>query len=661
MLVPAGHTEGIFPASLGLVKALNDNGVKAVLFNPFGGKCKDACDSENTISPCCAFKQIASGKKSEVLEAIVANYHKLLDESKAEIVVIEGICCAPFDKDELNADICHAMDADIITVTYGTCCKAQTGVDNTLLRFGNAGKNRVLGDIVVNKGAPRDACGRIKLVLSCCGCCCGEDKGKDEKCCCAQKEEPAITNVLATVPFDTEFFAPPAGALACCLDGTVTGDDKARGFKLVFDGDAVDERDVLVTRNVPAETKAAVVILTSGVTGEVKGCKAVITTAKSTLETVQALADLPPLPPPCCECKGKIAAATAGLFDRKVIDLLKNYDKKRVPLMSPAAFRYKLTALARAAHKRIALPEGNEPRTVVAASKVAAQKIAVPILFGKKDDILAVAKEKGVTLGEGVEFVDPDQVRDKYIDRLVELRQKKGMTPEKAVEMLKDNVALATMMIERGEIDGLVSGAVHTTANTIRPAFQILKTAPGAKLVSGGFFMLMPEQVFFYADCAVNLNPNPDELSEIAIQSADTAKAFGIEPRVAMVSYSTLGSGKGPDVDLVTAATELVRQKRPDILVDGPLQYDAAVMPNVAAQKAPGSKVAGKATVYIFPSLSCGNTVYKAVQRSAHLVSVGPLLQGLRKPVNDLSRGALVDDIVYTIAVTAVQATQVKG
>ena len=326
--------------------------------------------------------------------------------------------------------------------------------------------------------------------------------------------------------------------------------------------------------------------------------------------------------------------------------------------MSPAAFRYKLTDLARKAHKRIALPEGDEPRTVKAAAAVAEQNIAVPVLIGNKAKILSVAKEQGVTLGAGVEFVDPDEIRQNYVDRLVELRSKKGVTPEKALELLQDNVFLATMMIDRGEVDGLVSGAVHTTANTIRPPLQIIKTAPNAKLVSAIFFMLMPEQVYVYGDCALNIKPTADELSEIAIQSADTAKAFGIDPRVAMVTYSTMNSGKGEDVDLMKEATELVKQKRPDIAVDGPLQYDAAVMPNVAAQKAPGSPVAGKATVFIFPTLSTGNTVYKAVQRSANLVSIGPMLQGMKKPVNDLSRGALVDDIIYTIAVTAIQASQ---
>ncbi len=311
-----------------------------------------------------------------------------------------------------------------------------------------------------------------------------------------------------------------------------------------------------------------------------------------------------------------------------------------------------------AANKRIALPEGDEPRTVCAAARVAAAKIAVPVLYGKKDAILAVAKEQGVSLDEGVEFIDPEDIREKYVPRLVELRKSKGLTEEDARALLQDNVFLATMMLEANEVHGLVSGAVHTTANTIRPALQVIKTAPGASLVSAIFFMLMKEQVYVFGDCALNLNPDADQLAQIAIQSADTAKAFGIDPRVAMITYSTGKSGKGPDVDLMTEATKKAQELRPDLVIDGPLQYDASVMPDVAAQKAPGSKVAGKATVFIFPSLSTGNTVYKAVQRSADVVAIGPMLQGLNKPVNDLSRGALVDDIVYTVAITAIQAGQ---
>jgi len=212
------------------------------------------------------------------------------------------------------------------------------------------------------------------------------------------------------------------------------------------------------------------------------------------------------------------------------------------------------------------------------------------------------------------------------------------------------------MMLALGEVDGLVSGAIHTTANTVRPAFQLIKTAPGFSLVSSIFFMLLPEQVVVYGDCAINPDPTATELAEIAIQSADSAAAFGIEPRVAMISYSTGESGTGSGVDKVREATKIAQERRPDLMIDGPLQYDAAAIESVGKQKAPDSKVAGRATVFVFPDLNTGNTTYKAVQRSANVVSVGPMLQGLNKPVNDLSRGALVEDIVYTIALTAIQA-----
>ncbi|SQB28794.1 phosphate acetyltransferase [Citrobacter koseri] len=241
-------------------------------------------------------------------------------------------------------------------------------------------------------------------------------------------------------------------------------------------------------------------------------------------------------------------------------------------------------------------------------------------------------------------------VRESYVARLVELRKSKGMTETVAREQLEDNVVLGTLMLEQDEVDGLVSGAVHTTANTIRPPLQLIKTAPGSSLVSSVFFMLLPEQVYVYGDCAINPDPTAEQLAEIAIQSAESAIAFGIEPRVAMLSYSTGTSGAGSDVEKVREATRLAQEKRPDLMIDGPLQYDAAVMADVAKSKAPNSPVAGRATVFIFPDLNTGNTTYKAVQRSADLISIGPMLQGMRKPVNDLSRGALVDDIVYTIA-----------
>lgn len=332
--------------------------------------------------------------------------------------------------------------------------------------------------------------------------------------------------------------------------------------------------------------------------------------------------------------------------------------ERRLP---PSAFRYELIQKARAAKKSIVLPEGDEPRTVKAAIRCTEKGIARCVLLADPEKVRHVAEGQGLHLPAGLEILDPDSIRENYVAPMVELRKNKGLTAPQALAQLEDNVVMGTMMLALGEVDGLVSGAVHTTANTVRPALQLIKTAPGSSLVSSVFFMLMPEQVLVYGDAAINPNPNAQELADIAIQSADSAKAFGITPRVAMISYSTGESGSGEDVNKVKEATKLVRERRPDIVVDGPLQYDAASVLSVGRQKAPDSPVAGQATVFIFPDLNTGNTTYKAVQRSAGVVAVGPMLQGLRKPVNDLSRGALVDDIVYTIALTAIQAMQTEG
>jgi phosphate acetyltransferase len=293
--------------------------------------------------------------------------------------------------------------------------------------------------------------------------------------------------------------------------------------------------------------------------------------------------------------------------------------ERRLP---PSAFRYELIQKARAANKRIVLPEGDEPRTVRAAVRCVEKGIARCVLLAKPDKVRQVADGLGLTLPDGLEILDPDVIRANYVAPMVELRKSKGMTAPQAEAQLEDTVVI------------------------------------GTTLVSSVFFMLMPEQVLVYGDAAINPNPNAQELADIAIQSADSARAFGITPRVAMLSYSTGESGTGEDVEKVKAATGLVKETRPDIIIDGPLQYDAASVLSVGKQKAPDSPVAGRATVFIFPDLNTGNTTYKAVQRAAGVVAVGPMLQGLRKPVNDLSRGALVDDIVYTIALTAIQSTQ---
>lgn len=335
--------------------------------------------------------------------------------------------------------------------------------------------------------------------------------------------------------------------------------------------------------------------------------------------------------------------------------------KREAKRLSPAQFRYNLIDFARKADMRIVLPEGAEPRTVAAAAICHEKGIARCVLLATREEVEAVAKERGINLPDSLEIIDPASLVEQYVEPMCELRKSKGLTPEDARKQLQDTVVLGTMMMAQNDVDGLVSGAVHTTANTIRPALQLIKTAPGASLVSSVFFMLLPNQVLAFADCAVNPNPTPEQLADIAIQSADSAKAFGIDPKVAMISYSTINSGSGPDVDAVIEATKLANEKRPDLAIEGPLQYDAATVPSIGQSKAPGSAVAGQATVLIFPDLNTGNCTYKAVQRSANVLSVGPLLQGLRKPVNDLSRGALIEDIVFTIALTAVQAKQMQG
>lgn len=333
----------------------------------------------------------------------------------------------------------------------------------------------------------------------------------------------------------------------------------------------------------------------------------------------------------------------------------------RQPRMSPAAFMYLLETLAQEQTRRIVLPEGLDPRIIKAAVTCHERRIARCTLLGDPSEVQRIAAAQDLELPEDLEILNPTQeLRVKYVDAMLELRKHKGLTKPMALAQLEDVCVLGTMMLAAGDVDGLVSGACHSTANTVRPALQLIKTRNDAKLISSIFFMLLPNQVVIYGDCAINPDPNAAELADIALQSAASAEAFGIEPRVAMLSYSTGTSGKGSDVDKVREATHIAQEQRPDLLIDGPLQFDAACTVDVASTKAPNSKVAGKATVLVFPDLNTGNTTYKAVQRTANVVAVGPMLQGLRRPVNDLSRGCLVDDIVYTIALTAIQANQAE-
>ncbi|WP_444757569.1 phosphate acetyltransferase [Pseudomonas sp. A014] len=328
--------------------------------------------------------------------------------------------------------------------------------------------------------------------------------------------------------------------------------------------------------------------------------------------------------------------------------------------LSPAVFRYQLIQRAQQANKRIVLPEGAEPLLVQAAAICQARGIARCVLLAKPEEVEAVARAQGITLPADLEILDPELIRARYVEPMVELRKSRNLNAPMAEQQLEDPVVIGTMMLALDEVDGLVAGLVHSTANTIRPALQLIKTAPDCSLVSSVFFMLFPEQVLVYGDCIMNPHPSAVELAEIARQSAESAQAFGIAPRVAMLSYSSDSAASDEEVEKVREATRLAQQAEHDLLIDGPLQYDAAANPEIARQLAPHSQVAGRATVFVFPDLNTGNTTHKAVQRSADCVSLGPMLQGLRKPVNDLPRGAQVDDIVHTIALTAIQASHVR-
>jgi phosphate acetyltransferase len=354
----------------------------------------------------------------------------------------------------------------------------------------------------------------------------------------------------------------------------------------------------------------------------------------------------------------KVASAL-GLWSKRVdeAELVERLHLPRLERMTPLRFLHDLIERARAQRRHVVLPEGTDVRILRAAEILHRRDVCDLTLLGPEPDVRELAAANGIDLS-GINIVDPatSELRQKFAEKYAELRAHKGVDLAKALEIMQDGSYFGTMMVQLGVVDGMVSGAAHTTAHTIRPALEFVKTRDGVKIVSSVFLMLMPDRVLVYGDCAVNPDPNVEQLADIALASAETAAQFGVEPRVAMLSYSTGGSGSGEAVDEVRQATELVRQRRPDLAVEGPIQYDAAVDAAIAESKMPGSTVAGQATVFIFPDLNTGNNTYKAVQQSSGAVAVGPVLQGLRKPVNDLSRGCTVEDIVNTVAITAIQA-----
>ncbi len=387
----------------------------------------------------------------------------------------------------------------------------------------------------------------------------------------------------------------------------------------------------------------------------------ILTTTLGTFDTASAAA----------QTRGRVAVGSQRKVDTALslmeqhVDAATLLERMALPIpsvMTPQMFEYKLIDRARENRKHIVLPEGGDDRILRAAGRVLQRQVADLTILGDEASVRRRANELGVDIS-AARILAPAQSEytERFVQEYTAIRAHKGMTAERARDVIADISYFGTMMVHLGIADGMVSGAAHTTAHTIRPSFEIIKTAPGVSTVSSIFLMCLADRVLAYGDCAVVPDPSTQQLADIAISSAQTASQFGIDPRVAMLSYSTGDSGSGADVDKVRAATALVRERRPDLLVEGPIQYDAAVEQSVADQKLPDSLVAGKATVFIFPDLNTGNNTYKAVQRSAGAIAVGPVLQGLNKPVNDLSRGALVQDIVNTVAITAIQAQGVSA
>jgi phosphate acetyltransferase len=371
------------------------------------------------------------------------------------------------------------------------------------------------------------------------------------------------------------------------------------------------------------------------------------------------------------QTRGRLAADSQRKYDTALalfeqhVDadvLLRLLDVSRSEVVTPLMFEYDLLDRARSNPQHIVLPEGTDDRILRAASTLLRRGVVRLTILGDEGDIRARATELGLDTSEAniLSPFDPE-LRERFAEEYTRIRAHKGMRLEEARDTVTDVSYFGTMMVHLGMADGMVSGAAHTTAHTIRPGFEIIKTNPGVSIVSSVFLMCLEDRVLVYGDCAVNPDPNAEQLADIAISSATTASQFQIEPRIAMLSYSSGESGTGADVEKVRTATEIVRTRRPDLLVEGPIQYDAAVDAAVGKSKMPDSEVAGRATVFIFPDLNTGNNTYKAVQRSAGAVAIGPVLQGLRKPINDLSRGALVQDIVNTVAITAIQAQTISA
>ena len=613
---------------------------------------------------------LSQGRADQVVARIIERYHEATGEADAVLVVGSDFGQDAGDSgvhEELamNARLANEFGAVVIGVVDGAGRTPETvagtlrSAYHSLVQLGTTG-----AALIANRTAPADR----EAILG------------------AAALPPVPVYAL---PADPAISAPTLAEVTQALGARrILGDDDAfsrdalryvvgAAHVPVFldhlaDGGVVitpGDRDDLVTATFAAHAAGVVsvagVVLTLGevpdtrvldLVGKLRTDLPVISVDQDSFTTVASLAEL----------EGRLSAnnprkieVALGLFESNVDgrELSKRLDVARSDRVTPLMFEYELIDRARRHQRHVVLPEGGEERILRAAEVVLRRGVAQLTLLGRPDDISRRARELGLEIS-GAELVDPatSPLREEFAREYARLRAAKGVTLDHALDTVTDVNYFGTMLVHTGHVDAMVSGATHPTADTIRPAFEIIRTVPEVSVASSVFFMCLADHVLVYGDCAINPDPTAEQLADIALSSARTAARFKVTPRVAMLSYSTGLSGRGADVDKVAAATKLVRERAPELLVEGPIQYDAAVDPAVAATKLPGSTVAGQATVLIFPDLNTGNNTYKAVQRSAGAVAIGPVLQGLRKPVNDLSRGATVPDIINTIAITAIQA-----
>ncbi|WP_405397149.1 phosphate acetyltransferase [Streptomyces microflavus] len=603
----------------------------------------------------------------ELVSLLVERFHQVAREYEVVLVLGSDFAATQLpDELALNARLANEFGASVIAVVGGkgqTAESVRAETRNAYRAYAGLGCD-VLA-MVVNRVAPED-----RAVM-------------------AERLAARLPVPVSVLPDDPALSAPTVAQITAALDGTVLlGDDAGLArdaLDFVFGGamlpnllNALTPGCMVVTPGDRADLVVGSLAAHSAGTPPIAGI--LLTLNERPGEEILTLAArlAPGTPvvsvaggsfPTAAELftlEGKLNAATPrkaetalGLFERHVDTgaLLERISVARSGRVTPMMFEHELLEQARSDRKRVVLPEGGEERVLRATDVLLRRDVCDLTLLGDVDTIRKKAADLGIDLAE-TQIIDPQtsELRQAFAERYAQLRAHRGVTVELAYDVVADVNYFGTLMVQEGLADGMVSGSVHSTAATIRPAFEIIKTKPDASIVSSVFFMCLADKVLVYGDCAVNPDPNAEQLADIAVQSAVTAARFGVEPRIAMLSYSTGTSGSGADVDKVREATERVRAERPELRVEGPIQYDAAVEPSVAATKMPGSEVAGQATVLIFPDLNTGNNTYKAVQRSAGAVAVGPVLQGLRKPVNDLSRGALVQDIVNTVAITAIQA-----